>query len=221
MNIQEAVQVRHSVRTYENKALDDNAISALSECIAQCNKDGDLHVQLVLNEPKAFDSFMAHYGKFSGVTNYVALIGKKSDDLEEKIGYYGEKIALLAQTIGLNTCWVAMTYKKIKTAFTVNKGEKLCMVLAIGYGKTQGVAHKNKPMEKVCSFDNETPAWFLDGVKSALLAPTAMNQQKFYFTLNNGVVTAKAGGGFYTKVDLGIVKYHFEIGAGTDNFRWA
>lgn len=34
-------------------------------------------------------------------------------------------------------------------------------------------------------------------------------------------VTAKAAGmGFYTKIDLGIVKYHFEIGAGKGKEVW-
>lgn len=220
MTLQEAVVARHSVRAYESKSIEESAVAALSACIEQCNREGKLHIQLVLNEPKAFDCFMAHYGKFSGVTNYVALIGEKSRDLEERIGYYGEKIALLAQTLGLNTCWVAMTYKKIKTAFTLRKGEKLCTVLALGYGKTQGVAHKSKAIEKVCGAGESAPAWFTDGVNAALLAPTAMNQQKFFFTLNGDKVTAKAGRGFYSKVDLGIVKCHFEIGAGKENFVW-
>lgn len=46
-----------------------------------------------------------------------------------------------------------------------------------------------------------------------LMAPTAMNQQKFTFTLKGDKVRADAGLGFYAKVDLGIVKYHFELGA--------
>ena len=58
------------------------------------------------------------------------------------------------------------------------------------------------------------PDWFQKGVKAALLAPTAMNQQKFQFILNGSQVSAKAGYGFYTKLDLGIVKYHFELGSG-------
>lgn len=220
MEIFEAVKARHAVREYLQKELEEDAVKALSECIEKCNKDGDLHIQLVLNEPKAFDGFMAHYGKFSGVANYVALIGKKQKDLEEKLGYYGEKIVLLAQALGLNTCWVAMTYKKIKTAFTVNKGEKLSMVIALGYGKTQGVLHKSKPAESVCENFAAAPEWFKSGVNSALLAPTAMNQQKFKFSLCGDVVSVKSGIGFYTKTDLGIVKYHFEIGAGKENFKW-
>lgn len=85
--------------------------------------ESGLHMQLVLDEPKGFDGFMAHYGKFSGVKNYIAVIGKKGRDLEEKCGYYGEKVVLYAQRLGLNTCWVALTYSKIKTAFQWMQGK--------------------------------------------------------------------------------------------------
>lgn len=215
-----AIKQRHSVRTYLNRPIEKETAEALQALIDDCNRKGDLHIQLVLNEPKAFDSFMAHYGKFSGVTNYIALIGKKCGNLDEKIGYYGEKIALYAQTLGLNTCWVAMTYKKIKTAFTVNKGEKLRVVLALGYGKTQGVEHKSKSVEKVSSAQNP-PVWYLNGIDAALLAPTAMNQQKFRFALvDQNTVKATTDTAFYSEIDLGIAKFHFEVGAGTENFKW-
>lgn len=165
---------------------------------------------------------MAHYGKFSGVQNYIALIGKKSSELDEKIGYYGERIALLAQTLGLNTCWVAMTFSKgiTKNKCQINTGEKLMCVLALGYGENQGVPHKNKAMEDVCKVDGRLPEWFQNGMVSALLAPTASNQQKFLFKLEGKNVSVKSTDGFYSKVDLGIVKYHFEAGAGIENFNW-
>ncbi|MGN0818080.1 MAG: nitroreductase family protein [Candidatus Coproplasma sp.] len=220
MDIMQAIEARHSVRAYQDRAINEEEVNALNDCIAQCNREGDLHFQLVLNEPKAFDCMMAHYGHFSGVKNYVALIGKKCENLEEKVGYYGEKVALLAQSLGLNTCWVAMSYKKIKTAFKVEKGEKLCVVLALGYGKTQGVQHKSKSADKVSAGYDTAPDWFKRGVDSALLAPTAMNQQTFCFAYDGKEVAAKAGAGFYSKVDLGIAKYHFEVAAGKDNFMW-
>jgi hypothetical protein len=47
-----------------------------------------------------------------------------------------------------------------------------------------------------------------------------VNQQKFTFSLEGNRVIAKAGLGFYTKIDLGIAKYHFEVGAGRDHFVW-
>lgn len=211
---------RHSVRQYTDRPIEDTALAALRAEINECNKESGLHIQLVTNEPKAFDSFMAHYGKFGGVTNYIALVGKKGKDLDEKCGYYGERLVLKAQALGLNTCWVAMTYSKVNGAYQIDKGEKLTVVIALGYGKTQGTAHKTKSPTEVSNLGADTPTWFKDGVSAALLAPTAMNQQKFHLSYADGKVTANAGRGFYAKIDLGIVKYHFELGAGKENFRW-
>lgn len=214
MDIFEAMEKRHSVRQYIEKPLGAEEALALSEEIKLCNEESGLRIQLVKDEPKAFSGFMAHYGKFSGVTNYIALVGPKGPDLDEKCGYYGERLVLKAQELGLNTCWVAMTYSKIPGAFKVEKGEALTVVIAVGYGKTEGVPHKSKAPEEVSNISAESPEWFKNGVRAALLAPTAVNQQKFYFTLENGKVTAKAKTAFYSKVDLGIAKYHFELGAG-------
>lgn len=220
MELIEAIKQRHSVRQYMDKKIEANILAELQAEIDACNKEGGLHIQLVTDEPKAFDSFMAHYGKFSGVTNYIALVGKKSDKLDELCGYYGERLVLKAQQLGLNSCWVAMTYKKIPDAFKVEKGEKLIVVISLGYGKTQGVDHTIKTAEQVSNVSDETSEWFRAGVEAALLAPTAMNQQKFKLTYADGKVTAKAGLGFYSKVDLGIVKYHFEIGTNCNQWHW-
>ena len=223
MDMLTAIKERHSVRSYKQEALSAEQISALQSEIKACNREGGLNIQLVLNEPKAFDGFMAHYGKFSGVQNYIALVGKKTDDFEQKIGYYGERIVLAAQSLGLNTCWVAMTVSKsvVKKNCKIAGDEKLGLIIPIGYGATQGVAHKSKSIEEVCEANGNMPEWFKNGIKAALLAPTAMNQQKFKFCLNGDKVTAKSLGGFYSDVDLGIVKYHFELAAGKENFTWA
>ena len=220
MDIYEAMRARHSVRAYEQKEIEGEIKDMLEDKIAELNGRSGLHIQLITHESKAFDSPMAHYGKFSGVTDYIAMIGKKDADLEEKCGYYGEKLVLFAQQLGLNTCWVAMTYSRIKTAYKLDAGEKLCIVIAIGYGKTQGVPHKSKAPSEVTDM-GDVPEWFKKGVEAALLAPTAVNQQKFFFSLDNGRVSARAGRGFYSKIDLGIAKCHFELGAGKENFNWA
>ncbi|MBR3840462.1 MAG: nitroreductase [Erysipelotrichales bacterium] len=220
MDLLEAIKARHSVRSYLDKPIEGDIKDELVSFIDEVNKESGLHIQLILNEPKAFGSFTAHYGMFKGVTDYIALVGKDDKALDEKCGYYGEKIVLKAQQLGLNTCWVALTYSKVKDAYVVDEGEKLCLVIAIGYGETQGHQHKSKTREKVMKINSEPPLWFINGIDAALLAPTAVNQQKFTFTLNGNKVSAKAGLGFNNKVDLGIVKYHFEIGAGKDNFEW-
>lgn len=221
MNINEAMQARHSVRSYTDKPIDAVTVQKIKDEIDRCNKEGGLHISLVTDEPKAFGGMMAHYGNFKGVRNYIAMVGKKSVDLDERLGYYGERIVLFAQTLGLNTCWVALTYSKRKAEIEVNRGEKLVCVISLGYGETQGKPHNNKPMEQLCKSDGEKPDWFINGMKAAMLAPTAVNQQKFMFTLNGGKVKAEALKGPYSVLDLGIVKYHFELGAGRENFTWA
>lgn len=212
MEILEVIKARHSVRQYENKKIESEKRKALDELAAECNAESGLNIQMVYDEPKCFNSLMAHYGKFSGCENYIAIVGKKSKDLDEKAGYYGEKLVLKAQELGLNTCWVAMTHGKVEA--NVQKDEKTAIIISLGYGKNQGVAHKNKPLEEVCNQINEAPDWFKKGMEAVMLAPTAMNQQSFRFTLNGEAVTAVSTGGFYSKVDLGIVKYHFEVVSG-------
>lgn len=213
MTIMEAVRTRHSVRQYLDQPL------CLEE-IRICNRKSGLHIQLVTNEPKAFSGFMAHYGKFSGVANYFALAGGQGADLQEKCGYWGERLVLKAQQMGLNTCWAALTFSKVKSAYTLNSGEKLVAVIALGHGVTQGAPHKSKELNDVVRAVDPLPNWFRAGMESVLLAPTVMNRQKFLFTLEGNQVSAQASGGFYSKIDLGIVKYHFEIGAGKEYFQW-
>ena len=221
MDLWQAMQARHSVRQYLDRPIEPQLLKTLREEVARCNEEGDLHLQLIAEEPEAFSGFMAHYGKFSGVSNYFALVGKKSGDLMEKLGYYGERLVLFAQTLGLNTCWVALTFSKRKCKAEIERGEKLGLVISLGYGATQGHPRPSKTAAEVSRAEN-APDWFLRGVEAALNAPTAVNQQKFFFTLNeDGSVSAKATGGVYSDVDLGIVKYHFELGAGKENVRWS
>lgn len=202
---------RHSVRSYIDRPIESEICQKINSVIDECNGQGGLNIRLVVNEPKAFGGFMGRYGKFSGVKNYVALIAEKGKD--EKIGYYGEKIVLSAQALGLNTCWVALTYKKVPGAFQVDPGEKLALVIAVGYGATQGVPHKSRLAQAVSDLTPDSPDWYRAGVEAALLAPTAMNQQKFTIAKECEKVTIQAGRGAYSKVDLGIVKCHFELGS--------
>ena len=235
MTLQEAIKVRHSVRQYLDKPIEAEKIAQLQALIDENNRKAGLHMQLVTNEPKAFAQGMAKYGKFSGVCNYIAMICKKGDDTV--LGYYGEQIVLLAQTLGLNTCWVGLTFSKQPDKFEVRDGEHLVCLVPVGYGATQGVQHpQKKTINDVCedkrnltpnSADGLTsnlPTWFVRGVEAALLAPTAVNQQLFRFVLSEGnKVEAKkvfslTNGMGYAPIDLGIVKCHFEIAAGKENF---
>ena len=179
MTILEAIKARHSVRKYSDKPLEAPAADALNAEIQKCNAESGLNIQLVLEEPKAFASGMWKYGQFSGVRNYFVMAGPKGKEAEEKTGYYGERLVLLAQTLGLNSCWVGLTYKKIPGTFTLREGDTVHCVIALGYGITPGVQHPLKPVDNFYECEGTAPQWFLDGMQAALLAPTAINQQKF------------------------------------------
>lgn len=220
MEIMEAIEQRHSVRKYTDKPIEKEKLDAISKIIAECNKEGNLNIQLVTNEEKAFGGMMSRICGFGGVKNYIAMVGKDDAETAEKLGYYGEKIVLYAQTMGLNTCWAAGAFKKVKNSFKLQEGEKAVCGIAIGYGAEQGKPHKCKSIEEVSESENP-PEWFKRGIESALLAPTGMNMQNFKFTLegtNN--VRAEKNGGMFGDVNVGIAKYHFEVAAGKENFNW-
>lgn len=209
MDILELMKGRHSVRQYKNQAIELAKREAINALINDVNAKSKLSIQAFYDEPKCFNSFMAHYGKFENVENYIAIVGNKNE--QEKAGYYGEKIVLKCQELGLNTCWVGMTHGKSKAE--IKRGQRLLVIISLGYGETQGVPHKSKSIAELGKADQSTE-WFDRGMEAVSLAPTAVNQQKFLFELKNGNVTAKNLGGFYSNMDLGIAKYHFEAATG-------
>jgi len=207
----EAIKARHSVRNYLDKDIEQDKIDKLNELIAKCNEEGNLHLQLCVDAGNTYNRLLNKAMGLGSAPSVIVCVGPDDDTVEERVGYYGQKIVLFAQSLGLNTCW-AGTFNKKGVPAEVADGEKVVITIAIGYGATQGKERKSKKIDQVTSGDN--PYWFNEGVKMALLAPTAINQQKFEIKLaEDGTVSLKDKGGPYSKVDIGIVKYHFEVGA--------
>ena len=192
MDTLRALELRHSVRSYTDQPLSGDVLTTLQKLVKEANKEGGLHIQLVLDRPKAFRGPM---------------IAKKNKG--EELGYYGQKIVLEAQKLGLNTCWASGTFGKDADAYDIDRGEKLFAVIAVGYGTTNGNPHKSKSFDDVVK-GKDLPDWFTAGANAALQAPTAMNRQPFTLSLGkkDKVVLDKASG-----LDRGILKYNFEVGA--------
>lgn len=219
MTVKEAIEQRHSVRSFSERAVDGNIKAALDALCSEAEKDSGLMYKLVTGDDSVFGSFFVSYGLFHGVRNYIIIAGREGAD-GEKAGYYGERLVLEAVQMGLSTCWVAGTYSRRNASEHIPSDMSIIAVIAIGYAAKEGKSHKSKSPEKVSSSTSPVPEWFSEGIRMALLAPTAMNQQKFFIRNDNGKVTAEAKAGRYTVLDLGIVKYHFEVGAGKENFSW-
>ncbi|WP_295762904.1 nitroreductase family protein [uncultured Oscillibacter sp.] len=215
MDLKTAMERRHAVRQYRGLPIPPETAAELEREIAACNAEGGLHIQLALEEPEAFRGPLAHYGSFRNVRDYLCLAGPQGPELEEKIGYYGQRLVLRAFQLGLDSCWTALTFRKRKCRCDLRPGEKLVCAVALGYGKDHGVPHKSKALEAVCRWPGDAPPdWFRAGAEAALLAPTALGQQKFLLTLEGDRVRAEALKGPYSQIDLGIVKYQFELAAG-------
>jgi len=218
-----AIRARHAVRRYLDQPIPGEVRAELDAEVARCNAASGLNMHLVLDEPAGFKGGMSHYGTLVGVRNYLALVHTTGSDRDTACGYWGQHVVLLAQHLGLNSCWVGLTYNKRQVKTHAGADEKVALVVALGYGETPGHPHKSKPIEKLggTADGSPWPDWFRSGVELAALAPTGLNQQKFFFELDGTVVRATPGLGSYTKVDLGIARYHFEIGATGAQWQWA
>lgn len=215
------MKMRHSVRQYTKQKIEGEVLEELKTQLVSAEKKSGLRFELILNEPCAFDCMLAKKVGFKNTVNYIAVIGEKTVENEMKAGYFGTEIVLFAQKIGLNTCFVCGTYSRRKVKCELQKGEKILCIIAVGYGETPGKPHINCSIDKLCDFRGDMPPWFMKGMDYAMLAPTALNKQKFCLILRNGnEVKLTDRRGTCKGVTLGIVKYHFEAGAGKENFKF-
>ncbi|MBQ1548238.1 MAG: nitroreductase [Lachnospiraceae bacterium] len=212
----ETIKNRHSVRNYKPDKIVPDKVQQINEKIAELNAEGNLHFQLIEDVGKTYNKLVNRTMGLSSAPSVIACVGPDDDTVEQRIGYYGEKLVLFAQEIGLNTCWAGI-FNRNNIDAEIKDGERLVISIAIGYGKDSGKPRKSKTPEQVTEVKGEKPDWFVKGVEMALLAPTAINQQKFMIRLNEDeTVDFIDKGGMFSQVDLGIVKCHFEIGAGKE-----
>lgn len=221
----ETIRERHSVREYDGKPLARAEFGALGAVVEECARESGLDIQLVGDNPEVFN-VIARFGLIRGCRTHVAFViddGKACDVVDdEAIGYWGQKIVLAAQDMGLNTCWCALCSRK-KSRAVVAPGKKIRLIIAVGHGKTQGFSRKTKSVEALSSVEcAKAPAWFAAAMEAAQLAPTAMNNQNFKITLlsDGKTVRIDAPQNGLNVIDEGIVRCNFEIAANEAGADW-
>ena len=221
MTLEEAMRARHTVRRYTDRKIPGDVLTRLNERIQENNQEHGLAMNLVTENTEAFGPALRLI-LAKGVRNYLILAGKERPGLDEAIGCCGADLMLYAQTLGLNSWWVGGTYsRKGVGRNAAPEAGKILGLIALGYGATQGVPHKSKRAEEIASYAGEAPEWFTKGTEALLLAPTALNKQAFTLRGEGRRVSLTCDNGVFSGVDLGIGKYHFELGAGRENFDWA
>lgn len=221
----ETIRERHSVREYDGKPLARVEFDALGAVVEECARESGLDIQLVGDNPEVFN-VIARFGLIRGCRTHVAFVvdDAKAGDVaaDEAIGYWGQRIVLAAQDMGLNTCWCALCSRK-KSRAVVAPGKKIRLVIAVGHGKTQGFSRKTKSVEALSSVEcAKGTAWFAEAMEAAQLAPTAMNNQNFKITLlsDGKTVRIDAPQSGLNVIDEGIVRCNFEIAANEAGADW-
>ena len=221
MTINEAVKARHMVRKYLDKPIADDAAGKLRQRIEENNEKYGLDMKLVVNSSDGIIGAAKLIIPYC-IYNYVILAGPDCPDLDEKLGRCGADVMLYAQTLGLNSWWVGGMFNAGKCLSHLDENDvRVNGVIAVGYGQTQGVQHHMKAASDISSYEGTAPGWFEAGVEAVLYAPTALNKTAFSITGSGNKVSMTCDNGRYSGIDLGIGKYHFETGAGKENFEWA
>lgn len=218
MDLNKAMVQRHMVRRYTDKPIPTEIVEKLNQYLKKTNEQYGLSIDLKINDTRAFTT-IAKLLFAKGVRNFFIMAGQDRANLDEMLGYCGAGLMLYAQTLGLNTWWVGGTFNR-KMMEKISSGNRVAGIIAVGYGQTQGVPHKSKTAEQVSSDINHMPPWFRKGIDAALLAPTALARQAFTINGSNNNISILCNSGIFTGVDTGLVKYHFELGAGKENFEW-
>ena len=217
-DMKQAMRQRHTVRKFTSEPLSAELISQLNGRVRANNERFGLAISLKVGDESALPGALKLFFA-KGVRNYFVLAGSDRPGLDEDLGYASADLMLFAQTLGLNTWWIGGTFSR-KNVEQAVPGKKVIGIVAVGFGATPGVAHKSKTASEVSSFEGPALQWFADGVQAALLAPTALNKQRFRIVGEGDKVSISENGGAFSGADIGIVKYHFELGAGAA-FEWA
>lgn len=227
MNYKKAVLSRISRRSYTSELPSIDQVMILRDLVEKTNKSEGLNIQLMVDESDGFGGIKAGYGLFTGVKNYIALVGPRRDPyVDEKLGYFGEKLVLICEMLGLGTCWVGGTFDRKKCKCKVKEDEVFRCAIVFGNVNPKSSAkesvirasmhkvQKGKKIEELFYSEEEPPNWFIEGMRMVQKAPSAMNKMPVMFYYSDSNVSAKIKNpNLMNMYDLGIAKLHFEIGA--------
>lgn len=222
MTLLDAVSIRFTQRDFLPQPLSPAQQNQLAKAVGQCNRRSGLHIQLICGLSAPVSDPSGGQGWPRGARCCLAFAGPAGDaDLEEKCGYWGEELVLTAAAMGLGSCW--MGGDKASLLPCPAPGEELVCAAAVGpLCGTPPARRTRRPLQELAAAPDQAPPWFAAGISAVQLAPSSMNRQGYRFLLRpDGSVQARlAGGGSFALVDLGIAKYHFELGAHGGTWTW-
>ena len=219
MDILQAVKQRHTVRQYTTQPLATELIAQIEQQLSQYNQQYHLQLTLCVSD-SSINNLTTRLAGGKDVMNYVVLAGPKTPEVDFQLGYVGADLLLFLQMLGLNSWWIGVTYQRIRLTLDFPHSQ-IAGIIALGYGNTSGKAHHSKKPSEVSLYNGSVqPIWFVNGVSTALLAPTAHNRQSFTILGKDNKAAVICENRRGDNLEKGIITRFFEVGAGADQFVW-
>lgn len=230
---------RHSVRAFSQEPVDASLLNKLkAEATMTNTHQHGLKFKIVTGDPDPFKAFSRSYGSFTNPRDFlVAVVDAAVENVYERAGYFAERFAIKAVSLGLGTCFVGGTFNEGKVKVPLRAGEKVLFVVLFGHplGKekflaklTAGIAHRKKmtaddffvPKEQL----GEALALFpmLErGLQGVACAPSSLNKRPTRVRLD-GDGEERFPCAFVENpdsknlIDLGIAKFNFNYATATE-----
>jgi nitroreductase len=213
MDIIEAMRIRRSVRTYQQKELPERILEKLLSGFQKNDILNDISVRLIPMKASdvegAMTGLVGMYGRMKNSPMWIIGVSRAGDHYGENFGFRFEQFVLDCTREGLGTCWVGGFFKKSVLEKIVPKeaGEEIICISPLGYAADRRLGEKSmrllgglnsrKPLdERVFHGRWGNPAGEYLGSREKLhqifelarWAPSASNMQPCHYIFDEGII---------------------------------
>ena len=228
LNMTQAIDRRISCRAFERRALEPQTQRLLLRYVQEQNAVSGMHIQFLSAPDEKSTVKLARTMFTSSPLQTLVLPGRQTPEQEEQAGYYGQRIVLHAQRLGLATCWVAGTYDHHSVHAQLEEGEQVLSVIPVGYAMEKmplkqqmirvGLRRGDRSEDAFVDSEvlySQLPEWFRFCVQAVRKGPSAVNGQPINLSWRNGEICACIWKSNHKMeyLDLGIAKAQFEAAA--------
>jgi len=202
MEIMERVRQRRSVRTFEQRAVDQGSREKLRQLLRECAAGPfgtPLRLELLELDPVNPRELknLGTYGTIRGAGLYLIGAVKDIAGSQVDLGYCLEKVVLEATALGLGSCWLGGTFRRSRFARRIELADDELLPVVIPLGcpaeseklwdrliRSGSRSSRRKPWcELFFTEDGRTPlsekdaGSYRNALEAVRLAPSALNRQ--------------------------------------------
>ncbi|MFC1786902.1 nitroreductase family protein [Halobacteriota archaeon] len=210
-NLYETIFKRKSVRRYDPNPLDEKTLAGILSLLNTLKPlYGGIKTEVKIVPQKNVWSLQRK------APHYLAVFSEAKDGYLTNVGFMMQQMDLFLSSIGIGACWQGIP-KLSKEAL---RSSNLKFVIVLAFGRPAKTLYrksisefKRKPIEQIRDFAGADEL-----LEPARLAPSAANNQPWFFTGKEGVIHAyctkpKFLMGAWIRIDVGIALRHIWIAA--------